>query len=79
VPDSVPRDDVLAMLAAYGECPPEEVAEGIDSMELAWLIHQIEQRFDRQLDVDDELLARMSTVTGVAQVLDDLQREAVHD
>ena len=28
------------MLAAFGDRPPEQVPEGIDSMELAWLGHQ---------------------------------------
>ena len=67
------------MLAAYGDCQPEEVSEGIDSMELAWLVHQIELRFDRRLDVDDALLARMTTVSDVARLLDDLQAKAVHE
>lgn len=67
------------MLAAYGDCSPEEVSEGVDSMELAWLVHQIELRFARRLDVDDALLARMTTVTDVARLLDDLHAKAVHE
>ena len=60
------------MLATYGERDPEQVPEAIDSLELAWLIHQIEQRYG-QLDVDDDTIARMSTVTGVLGVLTDLK------
>lgn len=60
------------MLATYGEREPEQVPEAIDSLELAWLIHQIEQRYG-QLDVDDDTIARMSTVTGVLGVLTDLK------
>lgn len=55
------------MLAGFGDRAPEEVPEGIDSMELAWLAHQIEQRYDRRLD--DDTLARLSTVSDVVELL----------
>jgi len=60
------------MLATYGERDPEQVPEAIDSLELAWLIHQIEQRYG-ELDVDDDTMVRMSTVTGVLGVLTELK------
>ncbi len=60
------------MLATYGDRQPEDVPEAIDSLELAWLMHQIEQRYGA-LDVDDDMLARMSTVTGVVGILKDLR------
>ena len=56
------------MLATYGDRQPEQVPETIDSLELAWLMHQLEQRYGA-LDVDDDTIARMSTVTGVVDVL----------
>jgi len=58
------------MLATYGDRQPDQVPEAIDSLELAWLIHQIEQRYG-ELDVDDDTIARMTTVTGVVDVLTD--------
>ena len=61
------------MLAAFGDRTPEQVPEGIDSMELAWLVHQLEQRYDHRLD--DDALARMTTVSGVLQVLGELPTE----
>lgn len=67
------RGEILAILAAYGERPPEQVPEDIDSMELAWLVHQLHQRYGRSLDGDDELLARMGTVSGVVEVLAELE------
>jgi hypothetical protein len=70
--DEIRRPDVVAMLASYGDRPPEQVPEVISSLELAWLIHQIEQRYG-VLDVDDDLLTRMTTVTGVVGVLTDLR------
>jgi acyl carrier protein len=77
VADSAPRatparNEVLAILAAYGERTPEQVPEDIDSMELAWLVHQLDQRYGRALDADDAALARMATVTGVVDLLAEL-------
>jgi len=71
-PDAPTRTDVVAMLATYGDRDPGQVPEAIDSMELAWLLHQIAQRYG-DIDLDDDLLARMSTVTGVVEVLADLK------
>jgi acyl carrier protein len=66
--DGIGRSDVVAMLASYGDRQPEQVPEAIDSLELAWLMHQLEQRYGA-LDVDDDLLTQMMTVTGVIGVL----------
>jgi len=66
------------MLAAFGNRQPEQIPEGIDSLELAWLIHQIEQRYG-PLDVDDDMLDRMTTVTAVVEVLRDLKVGASSD
>jgi hypothetical protein len=60
------------MLATFGDRQPDQVTEVIDSLELAWLMHQLEQRYGT-LDVDDDTVARMSTVTGVLDVLKDLR------
>jgi acyl carrier protein len=71
-PEGPQRSDVVAMLATYGERRPDQVLEEIDSLELTWLIHQIEQRYGT-LDVDDDALDKMSTVTGVLDVLQELR------
>jgi len=65
------------MLATYGDREPDQVPEGIDSLELAWLIYQLEQRYGA-LDVDDDMMTRMSTVTGVIDVLKDLRAGSSH-
>lgn len=57
------------MLATYGDRQVEQIRERIDSLELAWLVHQVEQRHGVTLDLDDESLIRMSTVTGAVEVL----------
>lgn len=63
------RDDVVAILASFRSRPAEEIPERIDSMELAWLVHQVEQRYGIQLDLDDGQLGRMSTVSDAVEVL----------
>jgi hypothetical protein len=68
------RDDVIEMLATYRDRSRAEVSEQIDSLELAWLIHQVEQRYAVSLDLDDGALARMSTVTGAVSVLSESVR-----
>jgi hypothetical protein len=74
-PATPDRDDVVAMLATYGGREPARVHEQIDSLELAWLLHRVEQRYGVTLDLDDDELARMSTVDGAVTVL----REAMAD
>jgi acyl carrier protein len=78
VPGAPQRSEVVAMLATYGDREAEQVPEAIDSLELAWLMHQIEQRYGA-LDIDDDMIARMSTVTGVVDVLKDLRAGSSHD
>jgi hypothetical protein len=63
------RDDVIAIVAAYRNRPPDSIPEQLDSLGVAWLVHEAERRFGVELDLDDELLARMSTVTGAVEVL----------
>jgi hypothetical protein len=63
------RDDVLAMLASYGDRQPQEVNEELGSLELTWLVAQAEQRYSVVLDLSDEVFAAMATVTGAVDVL----------
>jgi hypothetical protein len=69
VSSGIGRADVREMLAGYGDRPLSAVGERIDSLELAWLIHQVEQRCAVTLDLSDEQLLQMSTVDGVVAVL----------
>ncbi len=57
------RADVIAMLAAFGDRSAGEVAEQIGSLELTWLITKVEQEYGTMLDLSDEDLAAMTTVT----------------
>jgi hypothetical protein len=73
------RAELLTMLAAFGDRRPEQVPENLDSMELAWLIHQVEERYGRRIDLDDAALARMTSVTSAQQVLREYVFEAADD
>ncbi|WP_040478668.1 hypothetical protein [Longispora albida] len=63
------------MLATYGNRTAADVRERIDSLELAWLIHQVEQRYGVELDLDDDVLARMSTVDNAVTALGEVLAE----
>jgi hypothetical protein len=63
------REDMLAMLASYGDRAPHEVGEELGSLELTWLIAQVEQRYAVVLDLSDETFAGMSTVNAALEVL----------
>jgi hypothetical protein len=70
------RTEVLDLLSGYRAGGAGD--DVIDSLELAWLLHQVEQRYGVRLELTDEQLASMSTVDGAALVLDDaLGRPAV--
>lgn len=60
------RAEIVDWLAALGDRRPGEVRERIDSMELAWLVHQVEQRYGRELD--DDQLDRIKTIDDAVLV-----------
>jgi acyl carrier protein len=62
------REEVVSILAAFGDRKPDEVSEQIDSLELTWLITIVEQRYALTLDLDDEEMAQMRTITGAIAV-----------
>jgi acyl carrier protein len=70
------RQEVVAILATLGDRPVEEVGDRIGSLELTWLITQIEQRYGITLDLDDEDLSRMTTVPGAVAALHDALADA---
>jgi hypothetical protein len=58
------RGQIVAMLAAFGDRAPEAVPERIGSLELTWLITGIEQQYNVVLDLSDDDLSQMTTVSG---------------
>jgi acyl carrier protein len=63
------RKDVVAMVASFGDRPVDEVSERVDSIQLAWLVHQVEQRYGVEIELDEAQFARMATITGAVEVL----------
>ena len=63
------RADVVAILASLGDRSADEVGDRIDSMQLAWLVHQVEQRYGVEIELTGEQFARMSEVDGAVEVL----------
>jgi acyl carrier protein len=70
--DRLERADVERILAGFHSRPVSEIPERIDSMELAWLVHQVEQRYDLRIELSDRQLGHMGTVTGAVEVLREL-------
>lgn len=63
------RDDVVAILASLDGRPAGDVGERIESMELVWLVHQVEQRYGVRMELDEANVGRMGTVSGAVDVL----------
>jgi hypothetical protein len=72
------RADIVAMLAAFGDRAPEAVPERIGSLELTWLLSGIELAYDVTLDLSEDDLGRMTTVSGAVQTLRELLAGAGH-
>jgi acyl carrier protein len=52
-----------------GDRAPDDVSEEISSLELAWLVSQVEDRYHTTLELDDAALARMMTVSGAVAAI----------
>ncbi len=61
------RAQIVDWLSALGDRSPDEVRERIDSMELAWLVHQVEQRY--AIELDDDQLDRIRTIDAAVAVI----------
>jgi hypothetical protein len=73
------RGEVVGMLAAFGDRQADAVDDTIGSLELTWLITQVEQRYGVTLDLTDEQLVRMTTVSAAVDTLRDVLAGAAHD
>ncbi|MEV6775529.1 acyl carrier protein [Streptomyces syringium] len=63
------KELLVEILAEYGEREADDIAERVDSLELAWLVHSLEERYGLELDLDDLQLARMTTLDATLDVL----------
>jgi hypothetical protein len=72
------HDEVVAMLASLGDRPSDAVGGTIGSLEVTWLITQVEQRYGVTLDLSDDQLGQMTTVPAAVAVLRDALAGAAH-
>lgn len=77
-PGAPGRAEIVAMLAMFGDRPAEAVPERIGSLELTWLITSVEQAYGVTLDLTDDDLSKMTTVTGAVAALRDALAGAGH-
>ena len=75
-PGSPGREEVIAILARLGSRSPGEVTEKIGSLEVAWLISEVEQRYKMTLDLSDEAMAQLQTLSGAVATLQRLLMDA---
>jgi acyl carrier protein len=68
-PEPPGREEVVTILAKLGDRAPDDVTEQIGSLELAWLISEVEQQYHVILELSDEALAQMLTVSDAVATL----------
>jgi len=68
-PAPVSRETVIGIIAGHRNQPAATVPEQIDSLGVAWLVHEAERLLRLPLELTDDLLEQMSTVTGAVEVL----------
>lgn len=72
------RDEVIAILAGLGHRNLDEVPEQIGSLELTWLISKVEVDYGVALDLSDETLRQMTTVSSAVAALARALADAEH-
>jgi hypothetical protein len=63
------RDSVVRMLAAFGDRAPAQVDDLIGSLELTWLITEVEQRYSVVVDLTEDDLDHVRTVADAVRIL----------
>ena len=71
-PEPPGREEVVTIVAKLGDRTPDDVTEQIGSLEVAWLISEVEQQYHVTLEFSDEALAQMVTISGAVATLADL-------
>jgi hypothetical protein len=62
-------DAVVRILAAFGDRSPDQVDDVVGSLELTWLIAELEQDYDVVIDLTAAELDAIHTVSDAARVL----------
>lgn len=72
----VTREEVRTLLARYGDRSPEQVDEHLGSLELTWLISQLEEQREIPIDLTERQFEQVQTVDDAVRVLSQVLREA---
>jgi acyl carrier protein len=63
------RDEVVAMLAAQQNLAPDAVGERLDSLDLVWLLHTVQERYGVTIDLSDGQFGSVRTISDAVTVL----------
>jgi hypothetical protein len=72
----VSRTEVVTLLARFGDRSPEQVDEHIGSLELTWLLAELEQERDITLELTEHQFEAVRTVDDAVVVLSAVLEEA---
>lgn len=68
-PPPLDRATVVGMLAAFGDRDPAAVDEEIGSLELTWLVSEVEQRYGAAVELTEDDLDGIRTVDDAVRVI----------
>jgi acyl carrier protein len=63
------RTQVATLLARFGNRSPEQVDENIGSLELTWLLAELEQEYDVVIDLTEHQFEAVRTIDDAVVVL----------
>ncbi|WNI19413.1 acyl carrier protein [Actinacidiphila sp. ITFR-21] len=70
------REQVVTMLARFGDRAPEQLDEHIGSLELTWLLAELEQEHDVEIDLTEHQFDSVHTIDDAVAVLSAVLEEA---
>lgn len=69
LPAPLDRATVIGMLAAFGDREPAAVEEQIGSLELTWLVTEVEQHYGTTVELSEDVLESILTVDDAVRVI----------
>jgi len=63
------RDEVVAIIAAQQNRAPDAVGERLDSLDLVWLLHAVQERYGVAIDLSDGQFGAVRTISDAVAVL----------
>lgn len=63
------RDEVVAILATQQNLARDAVSERLDSLDLVWLLHTVQERYGVEIDISDGQFGAVRTIADAVAVL----------